>query len=151
MGFSADFHRKSLDIVKQHSNNAEISANSMFKVSNQAPKLVNISSTVWFGKNWELENEKKIRVLASQKVAKTGNIGKKSPVAGDIDYVSYLSMQKVKLNWCLQVFVFICGTCPGNVIASIVNTLPILLNIAVMDSMCFRKPEQIKGFYEGLR
>ena len=30
-----------------------------------------------FGKNWELENGKKNRVLAFQKVAKTGNIGKK--------------------------------------------------------------------------
>ena len=30
-----------------------------------------------------------------KKVAKTGNIGKKSPVAGDTDYVRYLSMQKV--------------------------------------------------------
>ena len=39
---------------------------------------------------------KKIGVLAFQKVAKTDNIGKKSPVAGDIDYVRYLSMQKVK-------------------------------------------------------
>ena len=29
------------------------------------------------------------------KVAKTGNFGKKSPVAGGIDYVRYLSMQKV--------------------------------------------------------
>ena len=28
-----------------------------------------------FGKNWELENGKKIGVLAIQKVAKTGNIG----------------------------------------------------------------------------
>ena len=44
-----------------------------------------------------------------QKVAKTGNIGKKSPVAAGIDYVRYLSMQQVKrfdvviisqvLNW----------------------------------------------------
>ena len=32
----------------------------------------------------------------SNKVAKTGNIGKRSAVAGDIDYVRYLSMQKVK-------------------------------------------------------
>ena len=31
-----------------------------------------------FGKNWELENGKKIGVLAIQKVAKTGNIGKKN-------------------------------------------------------------------------
>ena len=29
-GFSADFHRKSLDIVKQHQNNAKIWADSMF-------------------------------------------------------------------------------------------------------------------------
>ena len=31
-----------------------------------------------FGKNWELENGKKIGVLAIQKVAKTGNIEKKN-------------------------------------------------------------------------
>ena len=31
-----------------------------------------------FDKNWELENEKKIGVLMFQKVAKTGNIGKKT-------------------------------------------------------------------------
>ena len=31
-------------------------------------------------------------VLAIQKVAKPGNIGKKTPVAGDIDSVRYLSM-----------------------------------------------------------
>ena len=31
----------------------------------------------------------KIWVLAFQKVAKTGNIGKKNPVADDIDYVRY--------------------------------------------------------------
>ena len=46
-----------------------------------------------FGKNWELENEKKIGILAIQKVAKTGNIGKKTPVAGNIDYVRCISMQ----------------------------------------------------------
>ena len=33
-----------------------------------------ISLTVGFNKNWELENEKQIRVLMFQKVAKTGNI-----------------------------------------------------------------------------
>ena len=38
---------------------------------------MNISSTVRFSKNWELENGKKNRVLAIQTVAKTGNIGKK--------------------------------------------------------------------------
>ena len=38
---------------------------------------MNIKSTVWLAKNWELENGKKIRVLAFQKLAKTGNIGKK--------------------------------------------------------------------------
>ena len=61
-GFSADFHRKLLNIVKQHPNNARI--------------------------NWELENGGKIRVLTFQKVAKTGNIGgKKSPVTDCIDYL----------------------------------------------------------------
>ena len=30
LGFSADFHRKLLDIVKQHPNNAEIWADSVF-------------------------------------------------------------------------------------------------------------------------
>ena len=53
---------------------------------------------VRFGKNWELENGKKIGGLVFQKVAKTGNIGKKSPVAGDINYVRSLSMKKVKQN-----------------------------------------------------
>ena len=57
-GFSADFHRKWLDIVKQHPNNAEIWA------------------------DWELQNGKEIRVLAIQKVAKTGNIGKKKNSSG---------------------------------------------------------------------
>ena len=33
-----------------------------------------------------------------QTVAKTGNIEKKTPVAGSIDYVRYLSMQKFNLN-----------------------------------------------------
>ena len=35
----------------------------------------------------------KIGVLAILKVAKTGNIGKKTPMAGNIDYVRYISMQ----------------------------------------------------------
>ena len=38
--------------------------------------------------------EKKIGDLAFQKVVKTGTIGKRSPVAGNIDYVRYLRMQK---------------------------------------------------------
>ena len=37
--------------------------------------------------------EKKIGVLAIQKVAKTGNIGKITQVAGNIDYARYISMQ----------------------------------------------------------
>ena len=40
--------------------------------------------------SWKME---KIGVLAIQKVAKTGNIGKITPVAGNIDYVRYISMQ----------------------------------------------------------
>ena len=55
-------------------------------------------------------NWKKIGVLAFQKVAKTCNIGKKNPVAGDIDYVRYLSIQNVKchngyLLWGQQFFI----------------------------------------------
>ena len=57
---------------------------------------VNISSTgtgsAKIG-SWKMEKWKKIGVLAIQKVAKTGNIGKKTPVAGNIDYVKYISMQ----------------------------------------------------------
>ena len=54
---------------------------------------VNISSTgtgsATIG-SWKME---KNWVLAIQKVAKTGNIGKITPVAGNIDYVRYISMQ----------------------------------------------------------
>ena len=46
-----------------------------------------------FAKIEQLENGKKSGFFAIQKVAKTGNIGKKTPVAGNIDYVRYLSMQ----------------------------------------------------------
>ena len=56
---------------------------------------MNISSTVRFDKNWELENGKKIRLLAFQKVAKTGNIGKTNPVAGGIDYIKYLAFRRL--------------------------------------------------------
>ena len=42
---------------------------------------------------------KKNRGFGDPKKAKTGNTGKKkTPVAGNIDYVRYLSMQKVNLN-----------------------------------------------------
>ena len=57
-----------------------------------------------FDKNWELENGTKIGVLVFQKVAKTGNIGKKSPEAGDIDYVRYLSMGRLMTD------LFVCNT-----------------------------------------
>ena len=60
--------------------------------------LVNISSIGTVHKNRDLENGKKSGVLAIQKVAKTANIEIKTPVAGDIKYVRYLSMQKVNLN-----------------------------------------------------
>ena len=71
MGFSADFHRKLLDIVKQHLDNAEILADVLAALSRQT--LVNISLTVFEIENWELKNG----VLAVQKVAETGNIEKK--------------------------------------------------------------------------
>ena len=38
---------------------------------------MNISSTVWFDKNRELENGKKNQSFDFQKVTKTSNIGKK--------------------------------------------------------------------------
>ena len=52
---------------------------------------VNISSTGTGSA--KIGSWKKIGVLAIQKVAKTGNIGKITPVAGNIDYVRYISMQ----------------------------------------------------------
>ena len=79
-GYSADFHRKSLDITKQHPNNAAIWANSCF-----SPVIIRgIGEHKFDGYSSEKigswKNGKKIRVLAIQKVAKTGNIGKKSSV-----------------------------------------------------------------------
>ena len=54
---------------------------------------VNISSTgTGSAKIGSWKMVKKIGGLAIQKVAKTGNIGKITPVAGNIDYVRY-SMQ----------------------------------------------------------
>ena len=58
-GFSADCHRKLLDIVKQRPNNARIWADSVFQPSYQGSTLMNISLMIWFDKNWELENGKK--------------------------------------------------------------------------------------------
>ena len=54
---------------------------------------VNISSTGTGSQKLGVGKLKKIDVLAIQKVAKTGNIGKKTPVAGNIDYVRYIGMQ----------------------------------------------------------
>ena len=54
---------------------------------------VNISSRVPVRQKLGVGKWKKIGVLAIQKVAKTGNIGKITPVAGNIDYVRYISMQ----------------------------------------------------------
>ena len=54
---------------------------------------VNISSTGTGSQKLGVGKWKKIRVLEIQKVAKTGNIGKKTPVAGNVDYVRYLNMQ----------------------------------------------------------
>ena len=57
---------------------------------------MNISSTVRFDKNWEFENgEKKSGFWHSKKWLKLVILEKKSPVAGNIDYVKYLSIQKV--------------------------------------------------------
>ena len=68
-------------------------ADSVFSPSNQGRMDEPKFDRHRFGKNWELENGKKIGVLAIQKVAKTGNIGKKTSVADNIDYARYTSMQ----------------------------------------------------------
>ena len=54
---------------------------------------VNISSTGTGSQKLGVGKWKKIGVLAIEKVAKTSNIWKQTPVAGNIDYVRYLSMQ----------------------------------------------------------
>ena len=54
---------------------------------------VNISSTGTGSAKFGVGKRKKIEVLAIQKVAKTGNIRNKAPVAGNINYVKYISMQ----------------------------------------------------------
>ena len=51
----------------------EYGSDGMFQLSYQCPTLVNIGSTKI--RSWKMEN--KIGVLTFQKVAKTGNIGKK--------------------------------------------------------------------------
>ena len=66
-GFSADFHRKSLDILKQHPNNAAIWADGVFWPSNQVVTLVNISSIGTVHKNRDLENGKKSGFWRSKK------------------------------------------------------------------------------------
>ena len=58
LGFSADFHRKLLDIVKQHTNNDGIWADGVCKPSYLGPTLVNVSSMVRFDKNKELRKWK---------------------------------------------------------------------------------------------
>ena len=55
---------------------------------------VNISSTGTSSQKLGVGKWKKIGILAIQKVAKTGNFGKKkTPVVGNIDYVRHLNMQ----------------------------------------------------------
>ena len=76
-GFSADFHRKSLDIVKQHPNNAEIWLIACFSPVVKV-EWVNISLKGTGSQKLGVGKWKKIGVLAIQKVAKTGNIGKKN-------------------------------------------------------------------------
>ena len=75
-GFSADFHRKSVDIAKQHPNNAEILADSVFSPVIKV-ELVNISSTGTGSQKLGVEKWRKKRGFGDPKVAKTGNIGKK--------------------------------------------------------------------------
>ena len=53
-GFSADFHRKSPDIIKEHPNNTAVWVDSVFQPSNQVATLVNISSTGTV-RSWKME------------------------------------------------------------------------------------------------
>ena len=54
---------------------------------------VNLSLTGTGSQKLGIGKWTKIEVLAIQKIAKNSNIGKKTPAAGSIDYVRYLSMQ----------------------------------------------------------
>ena len=65
--FLADFHRKFLDIVKQHPHNAEIWADSVFLPSNQRQMGEHKFDGYRFGKNWELEDGKKSGFWRSKK------------------------------------------------------------------------------------
>ena len=76
MGFSANFHRKLLDIVKQHPTMPKYGLIACF-----SPVIeVDIGEHKFDGTgsakigSWKMEKKS---VLAIQKVAKTGNIGKK--------------------------------------------------------------------------
>ena len=72
-GFSADFHRKSLDIVKQHPTMPKYELIACFS---QVIK-VDIGERKFDGTgSAKTESWKKIGVLAIQKVAETGNVGK---------------------------------------------------------------------------
>ena len=68
LGFSADFHRKSLAIVKQHPNNARIWDDFVLAKLYQGPTLVNISLTVRSDKKFGVGKWKKknIRILTFQ-------------------------------------------------------------------------------------
>ena len=61
-----------------------------------------ISLTVRFDKNWELENEKQIGVLMFQKVAKTGNIGKKDYRLPSNGFVPLIQIFLYPNNWGLS-------------------------------------------------
>ena len=75
----------------------------MFLPSCKRPTLVNIS----FNKNWELENEKKIGVLMFQKVAKTGNIGKKDYWLPSNSFVPLIHF----FFFCIQIIGIYLGKC----------------------------------------
>ena len=55
-----------------------------------------------FDKKWELENEKKIEVLMFQKVAKTGNIGKKDYRLPSNSFVPLIHFFLYPNNWGLS-------------------------------------------------
>ena len=66
-----------------------------------------VSLTVRFDKNWELENEKQIGVLMFQKVAKTGNIGKKDYRLPSNSFVPLIQF----FFFCIQIIGVYLGKC----------------------------------------
>ena len=73
---------------------------------------MNISLTVRFDKNWELENgEKKTGILTFQKVAKTCNIGGKKSSGRLYRLPSHSFVPLIQFLFCIQIIGVYHGKC----------------------------------------